>query len=223
MGRVRDYKTINREEIVRLLSRLPRVGTARQLRTASALAWLGIRARKRDIAVRGRLNTAARGRVGATHFVPALKVLPALPTRARREMALALGDLAGGVAVNDVARLAKAPETETRLIAVDALGKIGGPQAVSVLKKAVGDVNETVRAEAVRSLGQLAVKEARKDPAGLKEAAVEDLVFGVIAGDPSEYVREVAGEAATAIREAKALQTKARTERTPSPAVSVSV
>jgi HEAT repeat protein len=152
--------------------------------------------------------------------VPALKALPALPLPARREMAMALGDLAGSAAVNDLARLATAPDAETRLIAVDALGKIGGPRAVTALKGAVGDVNESVRAEAVRSLGQLAVKEAKKDPVALEEAAVKDLFLDVVAGDPSEYVREVADEALTAIRGAGTSQAKTQAER--APAISVS-
>lgn len=221
MGRTGAYTTVDQDQIVRLLNRLPREDAVGQLRTASALAWIGIRARKRDAAVRGRLNTAARGRVGATYFLPALEVFPALPMPARREMALALGDLAGGVAVAELARLATAPDAEVRLIAVDALGKIGGPQAVTALKAATGDGNETVRAEAIRSLGQLAVAEVAKEPNALEEVLVETLVLGVMAKDPSGYVRQVADEALAAVREARSRQVGIPTERIPTPAIPV--
>lgn len=221
MGQTRAYNTVNREEIVYLLNRLPREDAAGQLRTASDLAWIGIRTRKRSAAVRGRLNTAARGRVGATHFLPVLKVFPSLPMPARREMALALGDLAGGVAVTNLIRLAAAPDVEARLIAVDALGKIGGPRAVAALKTAAADADETVRAEAVRSLGQLALAEARKDVAVLEEASVETLFLDVMAGDPSEYVREVADEALEMIREARLRWARAQAECVSASAISV--
>jgi hypothetical protein len=222
MGRARTCGTVDREQIVLLLNRLPREDAARRLRTTSALAWIGIQARKRDTAVRGRLNAAARGRVGATYFLPALELFPSLPMPARREMALALGDLAGGVAVTRLARLATSPNAEARLIAVDALGKIGGPEAVAALKTAAGDSNEAVRAEAVRSLGQLAVAEAKKDAAALKEASVEALLLDVSAGDPSDYVQQVASEALAAIREASPSRALAWPEHIPATEVPVS-
>lgn len=222
MGRTGAYKTVNQEKVVRLLNRLSGEDAAGQLRTASDLAWIGIRARKRGAAVRGRLNTAARGRVSATHFLPALKAFPSMPLPARREMALALGDLAGGVAVANLARLATAPDAGARLIAVDALGKIGGPRAVAALKTAAGDVDETVRAEAVRSLGQLALAEARKDVTALEETSVETLLLDVVAGDPSEYVREVANKALAAIRETRSRLAGALKEHIPAPMLSVS-
>jgi len=135
------------------------------------------------------------------HFMPALKALPALPSLARREMAMALGDLAGSVAVDELIRLTTASDVETRLVAVDALGKIGGAQATATLKAALGDANETVRAEATRALGQLTVAEGNADAP--ERASVEVLLLGVSGGDPSEYVREVAGEALAALREVK--------------------
>lgn len=193
--------TVERERIVCLLNQLPREDASGQLRTASALAWIGIEMRKQDISARGCLSSAARGRVGAVHFMPTLKVFPALPSLVRREMAMALGDLAGSVAVDELSRLAIAFDVETRLVAVDALGKIGGLQAVAALKAALGDVYETVRAEAARALGQLAVAEGNADAP--ERASVEVLLLGVSAGDPSEYVREVAGEALAALHEAE--------------------
>jgi len=219
MSQTRTFTTDDRGQIVRLLNRFPDGDAAEQLRTASALAWIGIRTRRRDSAVRGRLSTAARGRVGGTCFLPALKVFPALPMPVRCETALALGDLAGGVAVAELVRLATAPEAEARLIAVDALGKIGGPRAVEALMAAAGDVNETVRAEAVRALGQLTV--AEKDGDALEMAAVKTLLLDVSASDPSEYVREVAGEALTVLREARPRRPFASADRTPAPAVSI--
>jgi HEAT repeat protein len=222
MGRTRADVTLDRERIVRLLKRLPRQDAAGQLRTASALAWIGIQARRPDSAVRGRLSSAARGRVDAAHFMSTLKAFPSLPMSARREVAMFLGDLAGGVAVTDLVRLMTSPDAGARLIAVDALGKIGGPQAVAALKTAVGDVNEAVRAEAVRALGQLAASEFSRDADVPGMRTMENLFLDVSAGDPSEYVRQVANEALAAIQEASARQPQAPTERTPASVLSVS-
>jgi len=219
MSQMRAYTTVDREQIVRLLNSLPDGNAAEQLRTASALAWIGVRTRKRDSAVRGHLSSAARGRVGGTYFLPALEVFPTLPMPVRCETALALGDLGGGVAVTELARLATAPDAGARLIAVDALGKIGGPRAVEALMAAAGEVNETVRAEAARALGQLAV--AEKNGETLEMAAVETLLLDVSAGDPSEYVRKVAGEALTALREARPRRPYASADLTPAPEVSI--
>jgi hypothetical protein len=219
MGRTRAYRVVNREQIVRLLNRLPEGDAAEQLRTASALVWNGVLARKRDSAVRGRLSSSARGRVSAACFLPTLEVFPALPLPVRRLGAGAGADLAGSVAVAELARMATVPDAEARLIAVDALGKIGGPRAVKSLLAAAGDINETVRAEALRALGQLAVAEKGGD--GQEMAPVETLLLEVSAGDPSEYVREVAAEALTAIREARLRRSRAAVDRTPSPAVSI--
>lgn len=221
MGQTRAYTTVDRKETVHLLNRLPHEDAAGQLRTATALAWIGIQARKQDAAVRGRLSSAARGRVDATHFVPALEAFPSLPVPVRREMALALGDLAGGVAVTELARLASAPDAGARLIAVDALGKIGGPKAVATLRTAAGDVDEAVRAEAVRALGQLAV--AEKDAGAPERVEVETLLLDVMSGDPSRYVREAASEALSAIRQVIARPPQAPAERIPAPALPVSV
>ena len=213
---------VDREKIINLLNNLllEREDAAAQLRAASALAWIGIQSRGRDSAVRGRLNAAAQGRVGATHFLPVLDTFFSLPLSARREAALALGDLAGGVAVPELARLAGARDAKARLIAVDALGKIGGPAAVSALKTAAGDVNEPVRAEALRSLGQLAVAEA--DSALPEKADLESWFLDVIAIDPSEYVREVAGDSLSALRETNSRRSRSSLDRIPAPTTSVS-
>jgi len=219
MGQTGTLSSTDRERVVRLLAALPGKDVAEQLRIASALAWLGIRTRKREAAVRGRLSSAARGRIGEAYLVPALRVLPALPAAVRCELAMALGDLAGGGAVDGLARLTTASSAEARLIAVDALGKIGGPRAVDALTAAAGDVNETVRAEAARALGQLSG--AEKDVDAPEMAAVETLLLEVSAGDPSEYVRDVAGQALAALREARRQRHYAPPERTPAPAVRV--
>ena len=221
MSQTRAFTSNDREEIVRLLGRLPGRGMAEQLPTASALAWIGIRARKRDSAVRGRLSSPARGRVGAVFFLPVLEAFQSLPIPVRCEVALALGDLAGGSAVAELARLVTSSNAEARLTAVDALGKIGGPEAVESLMASAGDINETVRAEAVRALGQLAVAEEASDVQGM--APVETLCLEMSAGDPSEYVREVAAEALTAIRGTKLRQPHTLVDCTPSPAVSIPV
>lgn len=217
-----DRTRVDREKIINLLNSLllEREDAAAQLRAASALAWIGIQARGRDSAVRGRLNAAAQGRVGETHFLPLLEGLVSLPLSARCEAALALGDLAGGVAVPELARLAGARDAKARLIAVDALGKIGGPEAVTLLKAAAADVNEAVRAEALRSLGQLAVAET--DSALPEKAAMESWFLDVIAIDPSEYVREVAGDSLSALRESKSRRSRSSLDRIPTPTTSVS-
>jgi HEAT repeat protein len=132
---------------------------------------------------------------------------------------MALGDLAGGVAVPGLAQLAAAASAEARLVAVDALGKIGGPHAVEALMAAAGDVNETVRAEVARALGQLALADMQGD--ALETADVDMLLVDVSAGDPSEYVREVADEALAALREASLLPSYPSADRTPAPVTSV--
>ncbi len=222
MGRTTAYKRIDRKQVVHLLNRLPREDAAGQMRAACALAWIGIQARKRHSAVRGRLGSAARGRVGAAHFGPALSAFPSLPMPVRREVALALGDLAGGVAVTELTRLASAPDAGARLIAVDALGKIGGPEAAATLQAAVGDVNETVRAEVIRALGQLVVAESARHADAPQVDTVESLLLDVGLNDPSEYVQEVAGEALAAIRKAGTREPEAPAKRIPTPAVPVS-
>jgi len=219
MGQTRTYTGNDRDQVVGLLEALLDGDTAAQLRTASTLAWIGIRTRKRDASVRGRLSSAARGRVSEVHLLPVLKALPTLPLPVRCELAMALGDLAGGVAASELARLAVATSAEARLISVDALGKIGGPRAVEMLMAAAGDVNETVRAEVARALGQLALAEMEVDAS--EAVAVESLLLDVSAGDPSEYVREVADEALAALREASSLPSHASADRTPVPVTSV--
>lgn len=217
MGRTRAFLSAERDQIVELLDRLECQDAREQLQTASALAWIGIQARKRGVAVRGRLSSAARGRVDATHFASALQIFPNLPLSVRREAAMALGDLAGSVAVDELARLTSAPDVGTRLIAVDALGKIGGPQAVAALKAAVGDVNETIRAEAVRALGQLTT--AEKEAETPEKAAVEALLLAVSHDEPSEYVREIAGEALAAIYGSDSRESGALRDQSPVPMV----
>jgi HEAT repeat protein len=222
MDRTTAPKPADRQQIVYLLNRLPREDAGGQLRTASALAWIGIQARKSDAAVRGRLSSAARGRVDAMHFMPALEAFPSLPLPVRREVAMFLGDLAGSVAVTDLVRLATSPDAGARLIAVDALGKIGGPQAVAAIEAAVGDVNETVRTEAVRALGQLSVAEFERDAGAPEMRAAENLLRDVSRGDPSEYVRQVTNEALAAIQEAGERLPQAPGERIPSSVLPVS-
>lgn len=222
MGRTRTCTTVDREQIVHLLTRLPCEDAAGQLRTASTLAWIGIQARKSDAAVRGRLSNAARGRVGAAHFAPALRAFPSLPLPVRREVTLFLGDLAGGVAVTELARLTTSSDAGARLIAVDALGKIGGPQVVAALEASAGDVSEIVRAEAVRALGQLTVAEFARNADAPEMEAVETLFLDVSVADPSEYVRQIAGESLAAVRKARARQPQAPAERIPAPALPVS-
>ncbi|MFZ5915666.1 MAG: HEAT repeat domain-containing protein [Chloroflexota bacterium] len=216
MDRTSAFKSDDRNMVVRLLKRLPREDAIGQFHTASELAWVGIKARGRDEAVRGRLNAAARGRVGARHFRPALSVFDSMTMQARREMALALGDLAGEIAVVELIRLAGVADAEARLIAVDALGKIGGPQAVKALKAAARDKDEAVRAEAIRSLGQLTVAEMTRDASASQDGAVETLLLETCSGDPSSYVRQTAQESLAMVRERRVLGDRNRRERTPS-------
>jgi len=222
MGRMEVYKTVNRKQIVHLLNRLPGEDAAGQFRTASELAWIGIQARKQGPAVRGRLNAAARGRVGATYFRQVLTLFESLSMPVRREMALALGDLAGSVAVSNLIRLASTADDEARLIAVDALGKIGGPRAVTALKRAASDTDEAVRAESIRSLGQLAIAEVKKGVAVSNKVSVETLLLDVSAADSSEYVRQVAGSALEAMREVISGHAQEKPARISKPTVSVS-
>jgi HEAT repeat protein len=137
-------------------------------------------------------------------------------------MALALGDLAGSAAVTELSRLMVTSDPGARLIAVDALGKIGGSRAVAALKVAIRDGNETVRGEAIRSLGLLAAAEVFRDEESPKRDSIENLLFTTIADDPSEYVRETAGDALVAIREAYSRRPDDLTDRIAASAISVS-
>jgi hypothetical protein len=62
---------------------------------------------------------------------------------------------------------------------------------------------------------------AEKNGETLEMAAVETLLLDVSAGDPSEYVRNVAGEALTALREARPRRPYASADLTPAPVVSI--
>ncbi|MDH4208657.1 MAG: HEAT repeat domain-containing protein, partial [Anaerolineae bacterium] len=86
------------------------------------------------------------------------------------------------------------PNADVRLIAVDALAKIGGPQAVQALSQAIHDDSELVRARAVHALGQLARGEG-----GPEAEVIRETLTRIRERDASTYVRDAAHEALAAL------------------------
>jgi hypothetical protein len=120
-----------------------------------------------------------------------------------------------------VAALAKVamedPDAGVRAIAVQSLGKIGGPQALQALEKvAFEDRNEEVRARVAGALGGLAINEQGEaaiapgplrvrgavrtrgavpsKPVSPEVARIRDLLQRIRQTNPSDYVREMADE-----------------------------
>ena len=190
-----------------------------RLRAAAALARLGIQAQQE---VGGTLESGALTRMSEEQVSVLLEALSDTSPRVREEVAFALGEWAGEMAVKALQRLVtgeeKDPEWRVRAAAADALGRIGGPQAVKTLQElALTDINENVRARAVTSLAVLAKetgKEALKQPSArpvvrtrgavrtrgispIRElrpqvGEILDLFKRIRAEDPSDLVRQVA-------------------------------
>jgi hypothetical protein len=78
---------------------------------------------------------------------------------------------------------------------VDAMAKIGGPQAVQALSRTTHDDSELVRARAVHALGQLARSEQSPEVKPIRETLTR-----IREGDASAYVRDAAREALVALK-----------------------
>ena len=130
-----------------------------QMQAAAGLRRVGVRNRGK-VRTRGSISQPASPLVSYRDLEDIIEELKDQPVEVRREVAFALGEVAGEDIVQPLAELAKDAESSVRLIATDAMGKIGGPQAVqSLVMLAKDDPNEDIRALAVEALGALAIQE----------------------------------------------------------------
>lgn len=151
-----------KEEARQWVERLKQSATPQeQMQAAARLRGVGVRVRG-AVATRGSLSRAGDALVSHQELVQILSELRIRPVEVRREVAFALGEVGGEDLVRPLAELARDPVSSVRLIAVEALGKIGGPEAVQVLMAvAKEDPSEDIRSLAVEALGSLAVQERK--------------------------------------------------------------
>jgi HEAT repeat protein len=81
------------------------------------------------------------------------------------------------------------PSTLVRTVAAHALGRLGDRESVPALRRMLADDNANVRWWAVRALGDLRAREALDDVEALK------------GNDPSDFVRRVAAEVSSQLRQ----------------------
>jgi hypothetical protein len=185
--------TVNQSEIAQWVNLLEEKGAAR-LRALSQLGRIGVQARGHRPLGRGSLRTPARSFLTPANLAQLLEALSDSAPVVRRETAFVLGELGGEMGISTLSRLAADPNADMRLIAVDALAKIGGPQAVQALAQAIHENNELVRARAVYALGQLARGEE-----GPEVEPIRETLTRIREEDASAYVRDAAREALVAL------------------------
>jgi HEAT repeat protein len=186
--------TVNQSEIAQWIDLLEEKGTAR-LRALSQLGRIGVQARGHRPLQRGSLRTPARSFLTPASLAQLLETLSDPAPVVRSEAAFVLGELGGDETVSSaLGRLTADPNADVRLIAVDALTKIGGPQAVQALVQATQDDNELVRARVVHALGRLVRGEE-----GPEVEPIRETLARIREGDVSAYVRDVAREALVAL------------------------
>jgi HEAT repeat protein len=186
--------TVNQSEIAQWIDLLEEKGTAR-LRALSQLGRIGVQARGHRPLQRGSLRTPARSFLTPASLAQLLETLSDPAPVVRSEAAFVLGELGGDETVSSaLGRLTADPNADVRLIAVDALTKIGGPQAVQTLVQATQDDNELVRARVVHALGRLVRGEE-----GPEVEPIRETLARIREGDVSAYVRDVAREALVAL------------------------
>lgn len=180
------------------------------LRAASQLRGMAVRTRG-AVSPRGSLSESGEALVSKKDLEDVLQELRKQPVEVRREVALALGEAGGEDIVQALAELAKDPDPAVRLLSADALGKIGGPQAVKELVFiAQNDPDEDVRALAVEALGILALHEHKnavrsrgavcgrgstvheEKSRGLNVETVRETLEKICYQDRSPYVRDAA-------------------------------
>ena len=131
----------------------------------SSSAWITAQVASSDsgsMRNRGSLNQAAEPLLSYRDLKDVLEELKVQSLQVRREVAFVLGEVAGEDLVQPLAEMAVDPEPSVRLVAVDALGKIGGAKAVqSLMAIAKDDPDEDIRALAVEALGGLAIQTQR--------------------------------------------------------------
>ena len=168
------------------------------------------------IRMRGTITQSSEGILPKSELNELLEKFRSEPVEIRREVAFALGDLAGEEIVPTLESLLDDPEDSVRRVTLESLGKIGGSRAVGILVKiASKHEDEEMRAKAVEVLGTLAVREwksqttsravpvrtrgltARISVADLSPRAKEviDQLKKLSKSDPSSHVRERAREA----------------------------
>ena len=164
-----------------------------RLQGATELASLGVRTRTRGaIRTRGSISRAASSRLPqGVSLAAALDAFHDQHVEVRRAVAFTLGEWADEAAVQVLCQIAEGDsEPAVRGEAIDALGKIGGQQAVEGLKRAArDDLSVDVRIRAVRAMADL----ARAEPAANHE--VIDTLQRVLAEDPADPVQGQAREA----------------------------
>ena len=185
--------TVNQSEIAQWVNLLEEKGAAR-LRALSQLGRIGVQARGHRPLGRGSLRTPARSFLTPANLAQLLEALSDPAPVVRRETAFVLGELGGEMGISTLSWLAADPNADMRLIAVDALAKIGGPQAVQALVQATHENNELVRARAVYALGQLARGEE-----GPEVVPIRETLTRIQEEDASAYVRDAAREALVAL------------------------
>lgn len=162
--------TVEPDEVQRWVELLRSGAEQDKLKAAAELGRIGVRTRG-AVMTRGTLTSPAQARMSQEHLQAALQALSdanAHP-QVREEVAFVLGEWADDVAVTALKQLVigerKDAEWRVRAAAVDALAKIGGPDAVEALREvALTDVHEDVRARAVGGLAALAKATAAVQP-----------------------------------------------------------
>lgn len=114
-------------------------------------------------------------------------------------LAFILGEIGGAESIPTLAEFLRSAKDEDQLlVAVDALGKIGGPEVVAILKQQVeANPNELVRGFAIQALRQLhenafARRALSSVYLGEGQATIAEFVQSIAHKDPSVYVREMA-------------------------------
>lgn len=176
------------------------------LRAASRLRGVAVRTRG-PASTRGSLSGSREALVSKKDLEDVLQELRKQPVEVRREVALALGEAGGEDIVQALAELAHDPDPAVRLFSADALGKIGGLQAVKeLIFIAQNDPDEDVRALAIEALGILALQEHKnavrlrglrcerssEKSSGLDVETVRQTLEKICYQDRSPYVRDTA-------------------------------
>ena len=178
------------------MERLRSEDTDNRLRAAMQLGRLGVRTRI-ESGERGSFHTVAPRplAMGGEAMRPAIQAMLDECPEIRREVAFALGEWLGkgddlGIGML-ILTVQSDPDNLTRIAAIEALGKIGGPLAVQTLTNSMlQDPDENARAQALSSLGDLLAGTVPDDEAA--SALIEILRQIKDGRDRSWYVHQLA-------------------------------
>ncbi len=136
------------------------------IRSTAVLPLLGPLVNRTEGGI-ARAAIQALGRIGGEEEVELLLKRfddPEYPADHKADLILALGELRRPTAVDRLIRIAGSPDEDKtrRTYAADALGKIGDPRAVPVLKSLFAADDALLRAYAATALGQFDLEEARQ-------------------------------------------------------------